>query len=109
MKKVRRTAKPDRDERPSLERPRLAAEAKRAQKAHAYDQQLIGKLLKQVGVTREELEQRADADFAEAQSESAQQLTLQRERQSASRKTRGPLRERIETAFARLGRAEVIA
>ncbi len=53
MKKVTRATETDLDEMPSLARIRLAAKAKRAQKAHAYDKKLISKLLEQLGVPRE--------------------------------------------------------
>jgi hypothetical protein len=74
MKKIKRTTETELDEMPSLTKTRLATQAKRAQKAHAYDEKLISKLLEQLGVTREELEKRADADFAQAKSESAERL-----------------------------------
>lgn len=108
MKKGKRATESDPDEMPSLAKTRLATQAKRAQKVRAYDEKLISKLLEQLGVTREELEKRADADFAQAKAESAQRLKQLRALQSARTKGRGPLRPRIEAAFARFGRTEVM-
>jgi hypothetical protein len=100
MPNVRRTTKADPDELPSLAKTRLATQAKRAKKVHAYDKKLIGKMLGQLGVSLEELEKRADADFAEARAESAERLKQLRALQSAKAKGREPLRARIEAAFA---------
>jgi predicted component of type VI protein secretion system len=108
MKKVRPATETDLDEVPGLAKARLTSQAKRAQKAHAYDEKLIGKLLEQLGVTREELEKRADADFAQAKSESVQRLKQLRALQRARIKKRGPLRARIEATFAQFGRTEVL-
>ncbi len=97
----KRTIETDVDELPSLAKTRLAAQAKRGRKLQAYDKKLIGKLLGQLGVTAEELEKRADADFAEAKAESAQRLKQLRALQRAQAKGRAPLRARIEAAFTR--------
>jgi hypothetical protein len=101
MPTVRSTTKTDPGELPSLAKTRLSAQAKRAKKVHALDKKLIGKMLGQLGVTLEELEKRADADFAEAKAESAERLKQLRGLQSAQAKGRGSLRARIEAAFAR--------
>lgn len=108
MKNVKRATETDPDEMPSLAKARLATEARRAQKEHAYEKKLITKLLKQLGVTWEELEKRADADFAQAKSESALRLKQLRALQNARAKGRGPLRPRIEAVLARFGRTELM-
>jgi hypothetical protein len=106
-KKVRRAPEPDLDEVPSFAKARLASQAKRAQKARAYDEKLTTKLLGQLGVTRAVLKKRADEDFAQAKSESAQRVKQLRALQEARIKQRGPLRVRIEAALAQTGRTEV--
>jgi predicted component of type VI protein secretion system len=98
-KKLMFATEPDLDELTSLAKARLSAEAKRAQQINAYDKKLISKLLKLLGVTREELEKQADADFARAKSESARRLKQLRALLKSRMKRRKPLRERIEIAF----------
>jgi len=98
-KKLTLATEPDLDELASLAKARLSAQAKRARQINAYDKKLISKLLKQLGVTREELEKQADADFARAKSESARRLKQLRALQKSRMKRRKPLRERIEIAF----------
>jgi predicted component of type VI protein secretion system len=99
MKKPRRLPKIDLNQLPSLTKSRLSAQAKRARAAHAFDKKLINKFLKQLGVTPEELQKRADADFAKAKSESAQRLKQLRALQKSRRKRRKPLLTQIETTF----------
>jgi hypothetical protein len=108
MKKLRLVTETDLDELPSLAKARLSAQTKRARQEHAYDKKLINKLLKQLGVTREELEKRANADFARAKSESAGRFKKLRALQKSRMKRRKPLRARIEAAFARFGPTEVM-
>lgn len=108
MKNVNRPAETDPDEMPTLAKARLITQARRAQKESVYDKKLIEKLLEPLGVTREELEKRADADFAQAKSESALRLKQLRALQKARNKGRGPLRRRIEAALARFGRTELM-
>ena len=95
------------DEKPSLARARIEAHAKRAQKARARDEKVIGKLMEQLGVTQKDLQARAEADFADAKAESSRWLEQLRAKQAARRKGRGSLRARIEAMYTRFGRTEV--
>lgn len=99
-----RTTETDLEELPSLAKSHYASDVKRAKQVQAYDRKLIGKMLKDLGVTREELEKRADADFAQAKAESAQRLKQLRALWASKTKGRGPLRARIAEA---LGETEV--
>jgi hypothetical protein len=106
-KRVRHATAPDLDEAPSFTKTRLASQLKRAQEARAYDEKLMSKLLGQLGVTRKELEKRANDDFARARSESAELVKQLRALQAARIKQRGPLRARIEAVLGQIGRTEV--
>ena len=64
-----RAVETEADEVPSLLRDRFEAQRKRARKADAFNAKLVRASLKQLGLTREVLEKRADADFARAKAD----------------------------------------
>jgi hypothetical protein len=98
---VRRSRDSETDEVPSLLRERFEAQRKRARKQDAFNAKLVRATLKQLGLDREALEKRADADFARAKSDSKAHLAKMRRTHAAARKKRGKLRARIEQAFTR--------
>lgn len=106
MARTKQTKETDADEVPSLMKDRLVARGRRARAAVPFRNKIINASLKQLGLTREALEKRAEADFARAKSESKARLGKLRKLHAAQRKRRGPLRARIEAAFARFGGME---
>ncbi len=87
------------DERLRMRGELLEIQAKRGQKALAANRELEKKLLELLGVTREELVRRAEADYELAQAEAGQHLKRLGELRAARTRGRGPLRTKIEAAF----------
>jgi hypothetical protein len=97
---------PDDDDSPTLLRARFMAREQAGKANAAFRKKLTDATLAQLGVTREELEKRADAAFDRARTDSLARMEKLRKLGAAERRKRGPLAARVTAALARFGGME---